>query len=781
MISYWLLLAHSVRVAVSVATGKSTSLALCTLLLPQHKGAAQVPELDGVEVNEGCFPSSNQTETEPKSPSKTVTMETSEQSTTANIIDCEMEVQEPELPETKDTRAEDEQACYDDDLLESLSAKVVVDILAALPPTETNADEFEDMPNLKEALVLEENHDELNRNESITSSDTPSSADSVYENEAMRKRQDSVKEELLKNTVSIMQNTEDKGILEPLETEPHETFLEGLGLGDEVDESMLKSYIREEVMSDISTDSVHDPEDLEECVRVEIAAASSDSEADEKWRTIFSSSINKEDDDSYLDSLELSAQELFIQKPEATTDNHSDTKEEEQDIIPVDDLLEQPESDLSYAQPVKEISYNPSSLFHGLSKISEDEEELGKNSGNNKDTSSSCIKSDPNKKMPKDYCVIQEMKSENVSTEHVDFRVARNQWLQMEEQTKNLVHQPVLKTGTCQGSHSFMYTPVRNIDRPKRDHDLESLALGRDFSHNQFSPCSEDSGLDDSSYRSPYDDPETPVEKEIRSIVEREENLRREKGMSKSYSSDCVQGKGRPVILNPGNLCQEVDEKRKMFEHQEDNCRLSSSSKMPSFIITSSPTRGSQKHEMAANNVIILEPESCHQSPCHTGKLVSSKSADWRSDDPPNVIILETSNLIIRSASEFNLNSSVETQEKTFLNNPFFKLRSRSTLSLVDEEIKMVKQREEELKKQRANVYTKDKFLASPGLLDSSYDKQEEVPIKCKSSPSSPMKTYKMDRSALSCDHRFPESYSGGRRKSAMALRWEAGEFANND
>uniref|UniRef100_A0AAR2L9X1 Uncharacterized protein n=1 Tax=Pygocentrus nattereri TaxID=42514 RepID=A0AAR2L9X1_PYGNA len=173
----------------------------------------------------------------------------------------------------------------------------------------------------------------------------------------------------------------------------------------------------------------------------------------------------------------------------------------------------------------------------------------------------------------------------------------------------------------------------------------------------------------------------TPVEKEIRFAAEREENPRREKGMSKSYSSDCVQGKGRPVILNPGNLCREVDEKRKMLD------------------------------------------------PRHGGKLVTSKSADWRSEDPPSVIILETSNLIIRSASEFNLNSSVETQEKTFLNNPFFKLRSRSTLSLVDEEIKMVKQREEELKRQRASIYTKEKFLGSPSLLDSSYDKQGVIPF----------------------------------------------------
>ncbi|XP_076844499.1 uncharacterized protein palmdb isoform X2 [Brachyhypopomus gauderio] len=711
-------------------------------------------------------------------------METGEQSSTANILNCEMDVQGTELPENKDTskaeaEPEDEQACNESDL-ESISTKEVVDILADLAPTEESADDPEDMPCQKEALILEDTHDELNRNESITSSDTPSSAESVYENEAIQKRQDSLKEELSNNSVPVIENTEDRDTLEPLNSEFHEAILEDLGC-NETNESMLESYIREEVMSDISTESVHDPEDLEECLVVEIAAASSDSETDEKWRTIFSSSINREDDDSYLDSLELSAQELFVQKPEVkNVKNHSVLKDEVEPDIPVeDDVLEQPDSDLAYAQPTQEIAYNPSTLFHGLSKISEDEEEPGKSSVSNKDGSSTCVKSDPNKKVPKDYCVIQEMKSENVSTEHVNFRVARNQWLQMEEQTKNLSHQPITKTGTCQGSHSFMYTPVRNIDRTKREPDLENLALGRECPLNQFSPCSEDSGLGDSSYRLTYDDPETPVE--IRSAIERDES-QRPKGMSKSYSSDCVHGKGRPVVLNPGSLCQEVDQKRQMLEHQEDNFKLSSSNKMPSFIVTSSPTKGSQKHEMAANNVIILEPDSCHQSPRHSGKLVTSKSADWRPEESPSVIILETSNLIIRSASEFNLNSSsVETQEKTFLNNPFFKLRSRSSLSLVDEEIKMVKQREEDLKRQRASIYSKEKFLASPGLLDGSYNNQDNIPIKCKSSPSSPMKTYKMDRSILSCDHRFPESYSGGRRKSALALRWEAGEFAHNE
>ncbi len=687
------------------------------------QGATTEPEeVDRLDKIAGCSRPENPEHTELKSLSEPVTMETSENSGTANIIDCEMEVLETELPESKDTGNKDEQVCYDADiLLESISTKVMANILADLPPTETKADDLEDVCSGKEALVLEDPQEELYRNESITSSisDTPSSAESVYENDVTHKRQDSLRQEPVENVAPQSDDVDDGDMLDQLGIDSKEAILESFGCEDP-EETILEHYIREEVLSDVSTESCHDPEELEECLRVEIAAVSSDSETDDTWRNIFSSSINKEDDDSYIDSLELSAQELFIQK--STVENTEDILKETEELeIPVvEEVLEQPENE-PVEQP-QEISYNPSTLLHGLSKISEDDEELGRGSATHKSNSFDSVKSDSSKKVPKDYCVIQEMKSENVSTEHVDFKVARQQWLEIEEQTKNLTHQtstPTTRSGTCQGSHSFMYTPVRNIERPKRD--LESLSLGEDYAHTQFSPCSEDSGLDDSSYRSPFDDPETPIEKEIRLTLEREENLRRERGMSKSYSSDCVQISARSANLNHGKLCQEVDEKRKMLEDQEDDDRSSYlSNKMPSFIITSSPIKSTQIQDMAANNVIILEPESFPPSPRH-GKMVSSKSADWRPEDTPNVIILETSNLIIRSASEFNLNSaSEEIQEKMFLNNPFFKLRSRSSISLVDEEIKMVKQREEELKRQRASAYSKDHFLMSPNRLDSS-------------------------------------------------------------
>lgn len=507
-------------------------------------------------------------------------------------------------------------------------------------------------------------------------------------------------------------------------------------------ESVLEQQIKELAISDASTESCHDydRDDLSDCLQVEMAIVSSDSDAEEQWKSMFSPVVDKEEENDLRPD------------PSDATENRCDHEDEdvneedggtllESNIDPEDEalgettdgisVLEQPECPTECE--LEDISYETSTHYRSLTKIPEVEEDLGQNPKHSLQRLSAST-SELDKKLPQDYCVLEEAKSENVSIEHVDFRVARQQWQKMERQSKGQLHQASFKQGPCLGGHSFMYTPVRTLERPKRDQDSDSLSLG-DFQYTQFSPCSEDSGLDDISYKSHYDEPETPVEREIRETMEREESFRRERGMSRPSSAESVQGKPRPATLMTSKV--DPEERKRTFNTPEDRCRSqrSPSARTPTFSVTASPSSKPAYHEMVANNVIILEPDSYPASPRHRGKGLLSPGEnrfhEWPSD-MTNVIILETSNLIIRSASEFCLSTACqETQESTFHNNPFFKLRSHSTQSLVDQEIKVVRQRDEEFRRQRAQLYTKEKYdtvLVSPNLLEGfTYDKQGNI------------------------------------------------------
>ncbi|XP_045908021.1 uncharacterized protein LOC123972540 [Micropterus dolomieu] len=515
--------------------------------------------------------------------------------------------------------------------------------------------------------------------------------------------------------------------------------------------------------------------------------------------------------------------------------------------------------------------------------------------------------------VPVDFHVHQETLSENVSTEHVDFLLARQQWRKMEEEVKG---QPIPKPGlraqgSFQGTHTSLYPPTRS---PRLKHrEIHPPAAREPTLSSTLSPTSEDSGLDDSLYRSPLEETETAVEREIRLTLEREERHRRERGMisqgltiprpstlqtgrspprppacrtptlsispSPSCSSslprslyhemtannviilepDCSSSSSRNrllssaigglsdwptsldtvpsanvIVVETSNLIirsasefclssapasmetQEstfssnpffklrslssqslVEQEIRMVRQREEEpstlqtgrspprppaCRTPTLSISPSPSCSSSLPR-SLYHEMTANNVIILEPD-CSSSSSRNRLLSSAIGglSDWPTslDTVPsaNVIVVETSNLIIRSASEFCLSSapaSMETQESTFSSNPFFKLRSLSSQSLVEQEIRMVRQREEEWRRQRDEMWRKrreeewrrgreryDTVLVSPGLNDNISYNVPEVPDRCVSSPSSPSRTRKMERSSLSCDHKatrkFPSS-----------------------
>nr|XP_040027178.1 uncharacterized protein LOC120816026 isoform X3 [Gasterosteus aculeatus aculeatus] len=362
--------------------------------------------------------------------------------------------------------------------------------------------------------------------------------------------------------------------------------------------------------------------------------------------------------------------------------------------------------------------------------------------------SSTGSSTEPDRKAPVDLCVQEEAHSGNVSTEHVDFLLARQQWRKMEEEVKG---QPIPKPGlraqgSFQGTHSSLYPPTRSPRLKHREiHPAAAMepTLSSTLS-STLSPGSEDSGLEE---------PESAVEREIRRTLEREECHRRERGgvtqgLTVPRASTGQSGRSPP---------------------RPPACRT------PTLSISPSPSSSlprSVYHEMTANNVIILEP-GCSGSTSRN--LLLSSATDWplSQDAVPsaNVIVVETSNVIIRSASEFCLSSapvSAETQESTFSSNPFFKLRSISSQSLVEREIRMVRQREEEWRRQREEMWRRrreeewrrgreryDTVLVSPGLSDNISYNVPEVLDRCVSSPSSPSRTRKMERSSMSCDHKL--------------------------
>ncbi|XP_076833520.1 uncharacterized protein LOC143478441 isoform X2 [Brachyhypopomus gauderio] len=759
--------------------GRLEMISVWLLFLKLLRATAGVKRPNGSEINEGRKDSLNQQQKEQEYLTEAVTMETGELSEKADVKDCKTDLEDAK-EEKSQQGSGDEVDCNDTDHLQCRN-------------TEESG-----------SPIAQEHKASGTPGQSESPSETDGSTDP--REDTMVKETETEAAGLRERSPPPEPDAERRGQSHPLEREDSHPCALGVEESEQeelqewpkiVPESMLGQHITGLAVSDVSTELCHESErdDLSECLQVEMAIVSSDSEAEEQWKSVFSRVVDEEESSDILrpdtphDNEEASDQSHEAKEHSNTLDLQAKSEAEDKDLVTTteSDILERPDSPTECES--EDNQYEMSVHYSSLSKIPGDEEDLTQSVRHGLQRLSAST-SELDRELPQDRSVSEESKSENVSSEHLDFRTTRQQWRKMEEQSKTESRQPAARHSACQRAHSSMYTPVRNLERPKRDLDPEGLSLG-DYQHTQFSPCSEDSGLDDTSYRSPYDESETPVERAIRETMEREESFRRERAMSRPSSGDTIQGKPKSLTVLTGK--SDPEERRRIYNTPEDRCRSqrSPSARTPTFSITASPSSRPTYHEMVANNVIILEPDSHPASPRHRGKVLlsptSNRCAEWPSD-MSNVIILETSNLIIRSASEFCLNTLCqEPQESTFHNNPFFKLRSRSTQSLVDQEIKVVKQREEEFRKQRAQLYAREKYdtiLVSPNLLSQqrfTYDKSGVLPTKCKSSPSSPSKIRKMDRSALSCDQKFPEAaHTGGRRKSALVQRWEAGIFANH-
>eukprot|EP00062_Callorhinchus_milii_P003268 gi/632940383/ref/XP_007885290.1/ PREDICTED: A-kinase anchor protein 2-like isoform X2 [Callorhinchus milii] len=344
---------------------------------------------------------------------------------------------------------------------------------------------------------------------------------------------------------------------------------------------------------------------------------------------------------------------------------------------------------------------------------------------------------------------------------------------------------------------------------------------------------------------------ETPIEKEIRRNIKREESLRRARGITKhTCSGEYVEIKSPPFVLQPNSspstkvknnqlaemqmqreilferkreedlvrqgkiretynegLSPEIEARKKVFEQQYVTPLSTSRNTLPpitiphintssSFLLKSPLNKSPSYNEIKLSNVIILENDAMilpgEEKVSYAAPPKAKNPNEWPSETG-NVIILGTPNLIVRSSSDFSLSSASATNaEVTVQNNPFFKLRSSG--SILDQEIKKVQEREEELRRQRYSLCAMP--TSAESCLSSPTSSENFCPGYCESiniSSSSPMSAmmelgrlhklaqkFEKAESILKKNDSTNTETRKTHRKNAMALRWEAGIFADD-
>ncbi|XP_032884768.1 uncharacterized protein LOC116977954 [Amblyraja radiata] len=252
--------------------------------------------------------------------------------------------------------------------------------------------------------------------------------------------------------------------------------------------------------------------------------------------------------------------------------------------------------------------------------------------------------------------------------------------------------------------------------------------------------------------------PETPIEREIRHSLKREESLRKARGLAKHpYSEKFVEIKTRPLNLqsfpstssskvknnqfaemqmqreillerkreedlvqegkimgkHEENTIPEIETRRKFFEQKNPfqfpfpNKMLASPIATPATLLVVPPMkRGPSSNETNFSNVVILpnDPLTSDNDKSEVNDAVLK--LEYPKAEIVNIVILETPNSIIERSSYCPPSSlSLNQREGTLQNNPFFKLRSHGAQSIISQEIREVLQREEELYKQRCSLH----------------------------------------------------------------------------
>ncbi|XP_059847755.1 A-kinase anchor protein 2-like isoform X3 [Hypanus sabinus] len=278
---------------------------------------------------------------------------------------------------------------------------------------------------------------------------------------------------------------------------------------------------------------------------------------------------------------------------------------------------------------------------------------------------------------------------------------------------------------------------------------------------------------------------ETPIEKEIRLALEREEILRKERGIRKSASSEkMVQIKTKPLLtqLPPTSpFSKHKDKNRMVFFVQREiemeskrEEKLKEEGKIKGLYDKGMPQEVEERKkvfEQQTDDVPVI-PQLGWQS-----KLARSASQEFL--DVPDVP--EESNAVQTDSTE-----SKELLQEGSENQPYtLRPWKHQTNFLIEREIEEIQQREEELLRLRKQ--TAGTLPSTPASISESQspewtsragtsngDQSKDLPVTHGQEGRNPKPLGKKDESSVL------ESTRVTRRKNAMAQRWEAGLFNNH-
>ncbi|XP_033029504.1 uncharacterized protein MISP3 [Lacerta agilis] len=277
---------------------------------------------------------------------------------------------------------------------------------------------------------------------------------------------------------------------------------------------------------------------------------------------------------------------------------------------------------------------------------------------------------------------------------------------------------------------------------------------------------------------------ETPIEREIRLHQEREEHLRRQRGLASPWGTqEYVEVRIRPILNQNVGPPMLPKEKERQWAGVQMQREIQRECQREEDLVQLGKVRGAYDRgtpQEMQEKLMIFEQHPSPEPPAPRKMLCSSpRGARGLSFAEAN----STANMVIVDSGAL-LRAQRPLPERTPASaNPFFCLRAKSPQSLLEQEVQEAQERERELQRQRHNLYGS----ALPCQAAEASAQDEEVPSQperpsCKKldvtwPPPSPPETSQVN--GLHQPERSPRILR--RQRSALIQRWESGAVGNQD